>query len=80
VVTSYETISGKINEWRDAQTLKERGNKKKKPAASAPAPPQQHTATSGIISQILAYPLDQRTAAENMQFISELKLQITSIL
>lgn len=80
VVTNYETISGKINEWRDAQTLKERGNKKKKPAASAPAPPQQHTATSGIISQILAYPLSQRTAAENIAFISELKKQITSIL
>ena len=34
----------------------------------------------GIIAKILAYPLDQRTAADNMQFISELKQQITSIL
>lgn len=40
----------------------------------------EQTGKGGIISQILAYPLDQRTAIENIEFISSLKQQIARIL
>ena len=66
----------------NSQQIKERGGKKNKTTApvSQQAPHPIAQTPGGIIAKILAYPLDQRTAADNMQFISELKQQITSIL
>lgn len=54
------------------------------PAAQAPtnAPAAQPTTSqgSGLIQQILAYPLTDRTPMENYAFIQQLKQQITAIL
>jgi hypothetical protein len=79
---SYDYLCTAINDWRNSQQIKERGGKKNKNTApvSQQSPHPIAQTPGGIISKILAYPLDQRTAADNMQFISELKLQITSIL
>ena len=79
---SYDYLCSAINDWRNSQQIKERGGKKNKTTAPVSQQPPHPIAQTpgGIIAKILAYPLDQRTAADNMQFISELKQQITSIL
>ena len=41
---------------------------------------EQDSRSGGILSQIMAYPLSERTAIENIQFIQSLKQQLATIL
>ena len=72
-----------VNQWREGIELK----KKKKDKADRTADDatgamagNQHPTGNGILSQIMAYPLSERTAIENIQFIQSLKQQVATIL
>lgn len=74
---SYERLSEAFNKWKEGIEIKQKKEKKEKPTVAA----QPTTQTSGgILSQIMAYPLSERTAMENIQFIQTLKNQISAIL
>ena len=84
---TYERLQEAVTKWKDDQPIKEKTKKDKAdPKAAATQPATQPAAAiaapagNGLISQILAYPLDQRTAIENIEFISMLKKQIATIL
>jgi len=76
---TYERLSDAFNKWKDSIEIKQKKNKtENQPAAAAvPAAPAPGC---GILSQIMAYPLSERTAIENIQFIQSLKQQLSAIL
>ena len=78
---SPEEMAEAYEGWKQAQPLKE--NRKSvrqvvsgdtKPAALA------RSGVFGIISEVLSYPVEQKTPAENIEFISQLKQRIISLL
>lgn len=78
---SPEEMAEAYKEWKQAQPLKE--NRKSvrqitsgdtKPAALA------RSGVFGIISEVLSYPVEQKTPAENIEFISQMKQRIVSLL
>lgn len=82
---TYERLKTAFTTWKDAIEIKERDTEEKsttkKETVNSTSFNQQTTiGGNGIISQILAYPLDQRTSIENIEFISSLKRQVASIL
>ena len=86
---TYERLSEAFEKWKESQPIKKPKDKDEttdapKPAATKNTTTQHATimtsGQSGLISQIMAYPLDQRTPMENIEFISSLKQQIASIL
>ena len=76
---TYERLSDGFNKWKNNIEIKQKKNKtENQPAAAAvPAAP---ASGGGILSQIMAYPLSERTAIENIQFIQSLKQQLSAIL
>ena len=81
ITLSPEEMAEAYEEWKQAQPLKE--NRKSvrqvvsgdtKPAALA------RSGVFGIISEVLSYPVEQKTPAENIEFISQLKQRIVSLL
>ena len=86
---TYERLSEAFEKWKESQPINKPKDKDEttdapKPAATKNTTTQHATimtsGQSGLISQIMAYPLDQRTPMENIEFISSLKQQIASIL
>ena len=86
---TYERLSEAFEKWKESQPIKKPKDKDEttdapKPAATKNTTTQHATimtsGQSGLISQIMAYPLDQRTPMENIELISSLKQQIASIL
>jgi hypothetical protein len=74
---SYERLADALNAWKDGIEMSKKKEKKKTAAVTE----QTLTPSScGILSAIMAYPLSERTAMENMQFIQSLKKQISAIL
>ena len=77
---TFERLKEAVEKWRENYDISERKPKKEKPSA-APGPMAVARPTgAGILAQIMAYPLAERTAVENIAFISSLKNQITAIL
>ena len=73
-----ERLSEAFNKWKESIDIKQKKDKKEpQPAATVQPTP---TPGSGILSQIMAYPLSERTAIENIQFIQSLKQQLSAIL
>lgn len=72
-----ERLTPAMEEWKVSIAISEKKQKKVPQIQS-----EQHTThpTVGIISQIIAYPLSERTAIDNIQFIQSLKQQIVSVL
>jgi hypothetical protein len=87
---TYERLSEAFEQWKESQPIKKPKEKEEttddqKPATATRSTQTRPSATiapspSGLISQIMAYPLDQRTPLENIEFISSLKQQIAGIL
>lgn len=75
---SYERLNEAFENWKDGIDLTERKKKDARPVAVAQQ--QAQPTGGGIISQIMAYPLSERTAIENIQFIQSLKQQICAVL
>lgn len=65
-----------FNKWKESIKVKQQKDKKAQPAEEV----QQEIHSGGILSQIMAYPISERTAIENIQFIQSLKQQLATIL
>ena len=77
---TFERLKEAVEKWKENYEIKVQKPKKEKPSA-APGPMAVARPTgAGILAQIMAYPLTERTAVENIAFISSLKNQITAIL
>lgn len=75
---TYERIAEAVKKWKEAQPVKVA--KEKKPTIERDVAMQPPIGQGGIIAQIISYPLSERTPLENIQFISSLKQQISTIL
>ena len=77
---TFERLKEAVEKWKENYDIKVQKPKKEKPSA-APGPiAVARPMGAGILAQIMAYPLAERTAVENIAFISSLKNQITAIL
>lgn len=77
---TFERLKEAVEKWKENYDIKVQKPKKEKPSA-APGPMAVARPTgAGILAQIMAYPLAERTAVDNIAFISSLKNQITAIL
>ena len=73
-----ERFDKAIEEWKEGIELTK---KRKDKDRDVDVPHQQTQPTGGgILSQIMAYPLSERTAIDNIQFIQSLKQQLSAIL
>ena len=77
---TFERLKEAVEKWKENYEIKVQKPKKEKPSA-APGPMAVARPTgAGILVQIMSYPLAERTAVDNIAFISSLKNQITAIL
>lgn len=78
---SEERFQDAINQWKETIDITERKKKERPEQTGAVSQqPLQPLHGGGVLSQIMAYPLSERTAIENIQFIQSLKQQLSSIL
>ena len=75
-----ELLVTAVNQWREGIELKKKKKDKADSSADDLMAGNQHPTGGGILSQIMAYPLSERTAIENIQFIQSLKQQLSTIL
>ena len=75
---THERLAEAVERWKDTIEIKQPTSRKKK--ATPDAPHSEARAGVGLLSQIMAYPLEEHTAVENMQFIRYLKDQVIAIL
>ena len=75
-----ELLVTAVNQWREGIELKKKKKDKADSSADDSMAGNQHPTGNGILSQIMAYPLSERTAIENIQFIQSLKQQVATIL
>ena len=71
---TYEQLQHRFESWRG--TLPEPANKNNKGSSEAP----RKTGAFQIIADLIAYPLERRTADENVEFISSLKQKAAELL
>ena len=71
---TYEQLRHRFESWRG--TLPEPANKSNKANSEAP----RKTGAFQIIADLIAYPLERKTADENIEFISSLKQKAAELL
>lgn len=77
---TFERLKEAVEKWKENYEIKVQKPKKEKPSAAPGPMAVARPSGAGILAQIMAYPLSERTAVENIAFISSLKSQITAIL
>ena len=78
---SSEEMETAYEEWKQAQPIKE-GRKSVRQIVSGDTKPAAlaRSGVFGIISEVLSYPVEKKTPAENIEFISQMKQKIVSLL
>ena len=78
---STEQLLTMFEEWKQEQPIKE-GRKSTRDihAGSSQAPTLARSGVFAIISEVLSYPVEQKTPAENIEFISKMKQSIVALL
>lgn len=78
---SIDEMEAAFQEWKQTQPVKE-GKKNIKQVVSSDTKPAAlaRSGVFGIISEVLSYPVEQKTPAENIEFISHMKQQIVALL
>jgi len=76
-----EQMQASYDEWKDQQPIKE-GRKSVRQVVSGDPKPAAlaRSGVFGIISEVLSYPVEQKTPAENIEFISQMKQRIVALL
>ena len=76
-----EEMAAAYEEWKQEQPIKE-GKKSIKQVVSGDQKPAAlaRSGVFGIISEVLSYPVEQKTPAENIEFISQMKQRIVALL
>ena len=77
---TFVRLKEAVEKWKENYDIKVQKPKKEKPSAAPGPMAVARPSGAGILAQIMAYPLAERTAVENIAFISSLKNQITAIL
>ena len=76
-----EEMAAAYEEWKLAQPIKE-GKKSVRQIVSGDTKPAAlaRSGVFGIMSDMLSYPVEQKTPAENIEFISQMKQRIVALL
>ena len=74
-----ETISAKVEEWKQLFPVKEDKKKQKGDQAQQQQLSQRPMGMAGICSQVLAYPLEKKSPVEVVDFVSDLKRQLAAL-
>jgi hypothetical protein len=78
---SNEQLLTMFEEWKQDQPVKEgRKSTREIHAGSSQAPTLAKSGVFAIISEVLSYPVEQKTPAENIEFISKMKQSIVALL
>ena len=78
---STEQLLTMFEEWKQNQPIKEgRKSTREIHAGSSQAPTLARSGVFAIISEVLSYPVEQKTPAENIEFISKMKQSIVALL
>ena len=78
---STEQLLTMFEEWKQNQPVKEgRKSTREIHAGSSLAPALARSGVFAIISEVLSYPVEQKTPAENIEFISKMKQSIVALL
>lgn len=78
---STEQLQTMFEEWKQSQPVKEgRKSTREIHAGSSLAPTLARSGVFAIISEVLSYPVEQKTPAENIEFISKMKQSIVALL
>jgi hypothetical protein len=78
---STEQLQTMFEEWKQDQPIKEgRKSTREIHAGSSQAPTLARSGVFAIISEVLSYPVEQKTPAENIEFISKMKQSIVALL
>ena len=75
---THDRLAEAVERWKETIDIKQPTSSRKK--ATPDAPHSEARDGVGLLSKIMAYPLEERTAMENMQFIRYLKDQVIAIL
>lgn len=78
---STEQLLTMFEEWKQNQPVKEgRKSTREIHAGSSQAPTLARSGVFAVISEVLSYPVEQKTPAENIEFISKMKQSIVALL
>lgn len=78
---STEQLLTMFEEWKQNQPVKEgRKSTREIHAGSSQTPTLARSGVFAIISEVLSYPVEQKTPAENIEFISKMKQSIVALL
>lgn len=76
-----EQLQALFEEWKKAQPIKEgRKSNAHIHKGDQQAPTLARSGVFSIISEMLSYPVEQKTPAENIEFISQMKQRIAALL
>lgn len=76
-----EEMQNSYNSWKEAQPIKENRKSVRQIVSGDPKPAAlARSGVFGIIQEVLSYPVEQKTPTENIEFISQLKQRIVSLL
>ena len=76
-----EQLQASFEEWKKAQPEKEgRKSNREIHNGNAQAPTLAKSGVFGILQEMLSYPVEQKTPAENIEFISQMKQRIVALL
>ena len=78
---SFDAISNKIDEWKDGVPVKEEKQKRGKSDDSMPfvMPSDRPMSITGIMTQIIAYPLEQKSPMEVVAFVSDIRKRLAML-
>jgi hypothetical protein len=78
---SFDAISNKIDEWKDGVPVKEEKQKKGKSDDSTPfvMPSDRPMSITCIMTQIIAYPLEQKSPMEVVAFVSDIRKRLAML-
>jgi len=80
LLMDYEALKAEYERWYESCPAKEPKQKSDRPVPTAVQMAQGRNGMFYILSQVLSYPLEQKTPTDNIEFISQLKQQVVSLL
>ena len=73
---TFDTLFAAFSAWKQSLELSESDDKKGGKGKGA----SPHTGVFAIVSKLLAYPVEKKSSAENVEFISDLKMMAADLL
>ncbi len=79
---TFETLNAEFEAWKDALPMKQKEQASVKHITNGgdTAPALARSGLFAIVASIMAYPVERKTPADNIEFISSIKQQVASML